>query len=282
MKKLILFLLLAVGITKLLASDSTLIPYLSQTDYSDGSKSDSTIGGLYYRYSTATHTYELGFEKIALKFNDSNTSDLKQDDITFVYSYQMDKNYKLKTGLHYILSNESYINKTTIFLLGLGYIEKKSFKLGANLAISLYSSSALASKIIQLKPYYGFTYGERNSVMGKFYTKFNMYIIHPKEITTSLKHTYYSYELELNHSKGNFTNKVSGWIGEQLYALRDNGFTVYNLNEEHNGGFSISSRYSINSDIGLKLAYVYEDFNEIGSTTATIMNRIVLSCDVNF
>ncbi|MBU1657935.1 hypothetical protein KKG72_02655 [bacterium] len=280
-KTLFLIFCLACGTINLYAYEAVIIPFVANSEYQDSEKDSALHGGFYSKLSDSKNSVELSYERLNLNYSTPKKM-LLQDDVTFNYSHILSKNYTLNGGFHYIHTNERQSNKVQSYFLGLKYFNKNNFDIGADVCYSLYNSYSLAESILQLKPYFGFHFGENSSIMGHFYTKISYYLMHPKNTTTSLEHNYNSYEIDIQHSLGNFTNNLQAWSGKQLYAVKDSGFTLYNLNEEHNGGYSFSSKYRLSKKLGIKAAYVYEDFSEFGTNGSSTMSRYILSCEYNF
>lgn len=282
MKSIILFLL--IGVSIFADSKVTIVPYIGFGSYdSDISDSDNLVG-LYSIIKDADHSIELSIESKNLDYNDK--SKLNQINLAGSYKKFLDKTTKFNTLLHYI-SNNGTSDKTFIALVGADKKYQNKLVLGLQVAYSIYNSDTLTKEIIQIKPSLKFNYGRADSKWGIIRPKISFYYIEPISQNATLESSYFSTELGLTHAKGSFISSISIWFGEQLYAVRDNGFTIYNLNELHTKGFILSSRYRVDNDLGVKLSYSSEDYktydssHTLGDEDETI-NRLLLVADFTF
>jgi len=278
----ILISLLLFTITHLFAADITLVPYLVKSSYDGVSKDSSMIGGVYSKYKTADYTVELSYENMKLDYNSTSTlKTIKQDDFTVAYSQLLSSTKKIKGTVHYILSNNTQSDKAKVYYMDFQHFKKNRFNVGLEIAYSRYDTSAIADDIRQARLYYGSSFGDYKSTMGKFIATIGVTLISPKytDSNSSLESSYSSYDLSLTQYKGKFINKLSWWAGDQLYAVKDSAFTVYNLNELHDTGLSLSTRYSLNSNSGVSLSYLRDSFLDLDVNKKDTMERIMLSFD---
>ncbi len=275
-----LFFSSAVGI--LWANNLTVVPYLATANYKDSFKSDALLGGIYAKLKVKKRSYEFAYENTTINFK-NNTSAIKKSDFTFLYSQPLNNHYKAKLGIHLTLSNNTSGDDVQAYFTGVEYFQANSFALGIDAYYSFYSQSDLGKEVLQLKPYYSFEFSEYNSLMGKFFVKFNYYYINFMQKTkNSLNRSYISYGLEINHHKNNFLTTLKAWSGKQVYAIRDNGFTLYNLYEKHKGGWSLSSRYTLSRDFSLRASYINEVYSNIGTSSLSYTDTYLLSGEVKF
>ncbi len=283
MKRIILFLLLSLSVFA--DSRITIVPYLGSGSYNSSLTDKDTLIGLYSIMKEDTHSVELSIESKNMNYADG--SKLNQINLTGSYKTTLDKSINVNTLLHYI-SNNQESDGTLITLLEAENTYKKNLVLGVQVAYSFYNENTLAKNMLQIKPSIKFNYGRRDSKWGTIHPKISFYYIKPLSTNKTLESSYFSTELGFTHAKGSFISTASIWFGEQVYAVRDNGFTIYNLNELHNSGYRLSSRYSINKDLGVKLSYSNEDYKTFNLTTDTLgseeesINRILLVADFSF
>ena len=305
MNKIVLFLFLIFNINLNLFAESTvtIVPYISSANYDINSVADANatdtntttdtnssinsrgaiksdiLIGLYSIIDDNYQTIEFSLELKKLTYQ--NNDKLTQINLASSYKKYLTKNFKLNTLLHYI-SNNIESDGTTIALVGVNYIKSSRLKLNLQAAYSIYNSESLANKILQIKPTASFTYGHKNSNWGILYPEISLYYIKPYSENVTLDSSYYSTELSLTHVKESFRTKLSYWVGKQLYAVRDNGFTIYNLNEIHNSGTSLSFQYKIDNSLGIKASYTSEYYTRIGSTDEEYMDRILFLANFSF
>ncbi|MEA2100641.1 MAG: hypothetical protein U9P72_10990 [Campylobacterota bacterium] len=278
MKIIITFLLLT--LTNLIALDITLIPYMAHTSYQDSSKQNSSINGFYTNFKEPSYSVELNYENKSLDYNSSDKK-LKQTDYTVAYSYLIDDNYRLKTAYHQLSSNAEKSSKAKIYFAGLQYFKKNRFDLGVDISYSSYDKTALATDIYQAKPYFGITFGDYKSTMGKYVVKINTNLFYPKggDSNSTYVNNSSSYSISIKQFKGDFHNMISAYKGEELFAVKDNGFSVNNQNELYTTGYTISTRYTIDEDMGLKLSYTNEIFRDIDIEIESKLQRYLVLFD---
>ena len=85
------------------------------------------------------------------------------------------------------------------------------------------------------------------------------YINTDKEVSGTGKEDFYSLETRLGMDRDRIGLGVFGWTGEQAFAVRQEGFSVYNLNERHFGGYGgeIRCRVSPHSQATVRIADEY-------------------------
>ena len=287
--------LLLIAFTNLLALDATFVPYAAESRYEGVTKDKSSITGLHTKFFTSDYSIELSYENTDFEYinqdDDNSTADsnsttdkLKQTDLAISYSQLISKNYKINAGAHYITGDNNESHDAKVYFLGLKYFKKNRFDIGADLAYSTYDNNATADDVRQIRVYAGMTFGNYKSKMGKFITKVGATMIYPQytDSNSTLKSRYSSYDLTVTQLKGAFINKLSWWSGKQMYAVKDRGFTVYNLNELHETGLTISSRYTIDKDMGLMLSYTKEQFIDLDVNQDDSMERLLVSFDYTF
>ena len=258
----------------------TLVPYMEKSNYKNNYKQSSNVNGFYTKFSTKQYSIELNYEKTSLDYN-STFSDYTQSDYTLAYSLYLDKNYRLKTAYHLMSGDSNKKTSAEIYLIGLQYLKKGNFDLGVDLAYSNYSKSKLVNNVSQANTYARVTFGDYKSLMGKYILKVDATFIHPKSIdsNSTLLSSYTSYGVSLKQFKGDFTNSIGAWSGEQIYASKDNGLTLYSLDELYNSSYYISSRYSVTKNLGVTLSYKHENFKDLDTTKDDTLQRYLLSLD---
>ncbi len=282
-KAFFLFFVFGSIVSNLLAANFVVVPYVALMDYKDTYKSDALLGGVYAKYSTPTKDYEFAYENTTINSKSTTLQDIKKSDYSFLYSHTLNNNYKVRGGIHLVISNNTTGDDVQSYFGGIEYFQKQHFSLGFDAYYSLYAQSELGKEVLQLKPYYGFKFGEYGSTMGAFSAKLSYYHIYfMQKSKATLNRSYLSYEVEINHHKGDFYTKLKAWTGKQVYAIRDNGFTLYNLYEKHKGGWSLSSKYALNDRLGLRASYINEVYSNIGTSSLSYTNTYLLSGEYSF
>ena len=289
MKKIVLVLLLSItllSITLFADTKITIVPYISSATYDSNLTDKDILSGIYTHIKNDAQTLEFSIESKKLTYtNTSNIDKLNQLDFTIAYATPIDNEINIYTLLHYI-SNDAKSNKAKIFLLDITKKYNNNMNLNLELAYSFYNQNTLAQRIIQVKPSLKLKYGHINSKWGVLHPKISFYYIEPSGENITLQKSYFSSEFALTHIKGSFVTSMNIWFGEQINAVRDRGFSVYNLDELHTHGYLISSRYKYSNDLGLKLSYTGETYKTYTSavlgTSDEIQKRILLIADFTF
>ena len=272
--------LLLLAFTQLLAFDITLAPYMTKANYKDASKDSSSTNGFYTKFKSPEYSIALNYETTTLDYN-ATTSQLKQNDYTISYSQKISNNYNINALYHKISTSGEKDFSADIYLLDTQFYKTNKFTTGISLAYSSYGSDALAKNVYQAKAYASTYFGDYKSTMGKYLIKADATIISPdgEDTNSTLNTQYTSISLTIKQYKGDFINTVSGWMGDRIYAVEDNGFTVYNLNELHSSGFYLSSRYAITRNMGVQLSYTGERFKDLDVNMNDSMQKYLLSLD---
>ncbi len=175
-------------------------------------------------------------------------NDLDQTDFTFVYTNinQLLRNHIFKFGFHYINSDDELTDQGKILYFQASYYRPYSWNAGVELAYSIYDNSSIDLNVVQVRPHFGLYFG----FLGKrFYTESRLYYIHTDEtIGTSLKN-YYSFEQMLSTFVGKADFMLSGWVGQQIFAVKNEGFVVYNLADKYLGGVTFEAGYKLTENL---------------------------------
>ena len=115
--------------------------------------------------------------------------------------------------------------------------------------------------------------------MGKFHTKLMYDIIYINGSNQALEDSYSSYTIRVEKNTKYFDNTLQYWFGKQLYSVRNNGLTVYNLGDIHSGGIIFSTKYKYDKEKNFKFSFINEDFKTFGATTESNLNRFLFSAN---
>ncbi len=246
----------------LLQAQSTFYPFLSYTSYRGGSFKDADMAaGIYANISHDTHIFKLGLEckDTAHKENNSSSFDNFQTNLIAGYTTEIADKIFLDATAHLILSDLYQADTNQIYLIGLSYKKLASFLFGLDTAYALYNAYSLVDNVTQISPYFGFWYGKTNSLMGHIFTKVTYNYTKPSGANVVLSKTYNNGELFIQQFTTHFINSLAFSFGKNINLVKDKGFSVYNANEIHDRGLTVSSEYKINPDTNIKLSYVYEE-----------------------
>ena len=284
MKKLILSM---IAISALASADvKTVLPYYGTINYDNSSnkslKDSSKFGGFYTSIGNLGYLFELGYNYLDTKYKDPKISNLKQHDLTMMYSKYY-PTYMIKSGFHYINNNE----KTAFRDLGNGIVgilgvSRYTFKpkskttYGLDLYYSHYGSAhndrTLAEiktiNIAQFTPY--LTYGETisSSMSNVFTFKTNFIYSHSYKDTS-----YVSYEFSdtLIENKAYLTLSYLG--GDFRSGVKDNGFSVYNTKDLYSRSYQAKLGYHFSKKLDASVTYTSNLYKEYDAKTLKLMPR---------
>nr|VFJ68145.1 MAG: hypothetical protein BECKFW1821B_GA0114236_11408 [Candidatus Kentron sp. FW] len=234
-------------------------------------RQESNITGLYGALRTESGiVWEGGVERTRLRYDSG--FELEQRDVTLRFTYPGQNNLSYHLGVHDI-SSDYQPDEGVVLFAGLVRHYPYDKYYGATLHHSHYPHSDV--RVWQAVPNVG-KYFQAPFGAGTFLLDGKLYLI-----TTDIhreKNTYLSVEGNISWFYYPFDLSLGVWDGTQSFAVRDGGFTVYNLPEKHKGGVDFQAGYAIgkNTRLGLGIARekVIEDFSWLDVDITTY--RIVL------
>ncbi len=211
---------------------------------------------------------------------ESPYDDLDQTDFTLAYNRTglFHPSLSLRLGFHYISTDDNLTDQGWIFFGDLTYLLPYNWNTGLEIAYSRYHEE-IDLDVFQLSPHIGYFLDLSGR---KLYLEARGYYIHVDEtrlLGTSLEN-YYSLEATVSYTQGPWTFKASGWIGQQMFAVKQAGFVVYNLTEKYHGGLrgEISHRRQ-NRTCGLILEWA--PYREVESSYQNV-NLWILTAFIGF
>lgn len=210
---------------------------------------------------------------------ESGYSDLDQTDYTLAYTNtgSLHPNLSLRLGGHYISTDDDLTDKGLILFTDLTYFVPWKWNAGLEFFYSNYDEM-VDLDVFQISPHAGkfFYFGKRS-----LYLEARGYYIHIDEdekIGLSMKN-YYSFELSGTCTRGPWSVKLSGWVGQQIFAVKNSGFVVYNLTEKHRGGASMEVTYRFNNYV-LGLTGTWNTYKEVESDKS--VNQAIITGFIGF
>lgn len=253
----------------------SLVPYAGYADYQhSATKRHATLGGLYgsLGYTTA-HLVEAEVDYMDIAREGINA--LNQWDTTLVYSNFSLANWKLRLGGHYIATNDRPTDSAWVVFAGADYYVPYAWDLGLDAYSTQYPNYTPSLEVLELTPHWGVTmlkgsdYSVRNELKG--------YWIHLANRIPGDRTNYFSAEDKVSYYCGAWTLATFGWVGQQVFAVRGDGFTVYNLAETHRGGYGLEASYAFTKSLSVTLRASQEFFREQGRTqNATATTGLVM------
>jgi len=181
---------------------------------------------------------------------------LDQKEFTLVYSKYFD-NYIARIGFHYIDSANKVVDETSTYIFGLRY-KKSAIDYGIDFYYSDYKNNLSNLKVYQLSPYYKFNFWQK-SKFGNFSLKTTYNFISPDSDDTSINDKH-SLGIELENSYNQFTTTLETVFGKEMFAIKDNGFTIFEQQNLYKNSYSIALKYDINKHEYIKVKALTQKF----------------------
>jgi len=237
----------------------TLLPYYSYTHYSDQIKKNSNTVGYIASLYNNPHLLELSASYSNILYK-GNYPLYEQTEITTIYSYFLNKKFKLKGGLHFVASDFRATNEGLATLIsGLDYqFQKNSF--GAELFRSQYKHyKPKPLTIWQVHPYFAHT-------IANFGLNVDYNYIHAEnsKLYKGILSNYHSSGLKVTKHSDKWITSIGGWVGKRAFALEDGGFTLYNLSQIYTSGLSTEVKYHIQKGANIALKYSRKNYKNSG------------------
>ncbi len=227
--------------------------YATYINFSDSSiRDDGWAATAYFNFSKDLHnSLEVACSKTFIDYIE--TSDLNQLDFTIVYNNinQFVKNHIFRFGFHYIISDDKLTDKGKIFHFKVTYFRYNNWNIGTELDYSNYKANSDIS-VFQIRPNFGFYF---SAFQKRFYTESRFYYILEREKDTN---NYYSFEQLFSLYIGRINFLLSGWLGKQIFAVKNDGFVVYNLSDHYLRGFLFETGYKLTRNIYTSIDFNYQ------------------------
>lgn len=188
---------------------------------------------------------------------------LQQWDAAFAYANYSIPQLKLRAGLHWINSQDPFTDQGLAVFGGAEYYQADRWALGGEVYYSDYPKFQNHLNVFQLTPHAGLTlwrgatFTLRNDVRG--------YWIHLNQDTFGPR-DHFSIEDRLTLDWRRWTFTGFGWGGEQLFAVRNDGFAMFNLGELHRAGYGAQVRYALNDHLSATVSVSREHFRDLAVT----------------
>ena len=246
------------------------MPYYSDLQYGQGSVKDrGHVAGFYGYASTTFDMVEVGIESTAIDFRSG--FQYHQEDYTFVWNNYSIKNFRWRAGVHYINSNSAPIDGGVIGILGAHFFQDR-WEGGSDFYVSNYENFAPAVTVMEISPHIVFPYGPAKGELRGYY-------IHVDRDLGLGKRDFFSIEARISQDFGKFHTGAYGWGGEQTFAVRNDGFLVYNLTEKHRAGYGVEVGYKFTDHTkitGRGGQELFSDFNTQSKTQQTFLSLLLL------
>lgn len=274
-------------VTMAVAAATTAASAQSRTDvlvhatalgYVDSQAKDAGwVAGFYATHGWAwRHLVEVGATRTAIDYLDG--VELRQSDAAIAYSW-FGASGSARAGVHVVSSTDPLTDGGVVLFGGASRYRVGAWSAGAEGAFSSYADYQGGLRVFQVAPSAGFIasdpLGER--VLGA--TLRGYYIRTSADVGLGSR-DFLSGEASVSWTLKSVTVSGYAWAGEQAFAVRGGGFTVYNIAELHTGGFGGGVRWVASRRAAVSVGYAMERFEDAG-----LANRAwtrVVSASVGF
>jgi hypothetical protein len=190
---------------------------------------------------------------------------LRQTDVAAAYGYY-GASGAVRAGAHLVSGNDPLSDGGFVLFAGASRYRVGAWSAGAEGAFSSYREYDGGLQVLQVAPSVGFTRtaGEGRHLVG---ATLKGYWIRPSEDVGLESDQFLSGEASLSITSGRLTLSGYAWAGEQAFAVRSGGFTVFNLAELHTGGFGGGLRWVLSPRSALSAGYYRERLQDMGLTS---------------
>lgn len=235
------------------------------------------VGGYGYLGLGRRHGFEASLARTHIGYVDSTKLD--QTDVTAAYAYFGDK-VRWRLGGHLVNSDDSLTNRTPVLFGGVALYRPYNWSLGVDASYSDYAHYLVPLHVVQISPALSWTLGEAARLRYLFVEVKGHYIRLSQDIGIG-EMDLFSMESSVSFIQDGWVVSAFLWSGEQIFAVRTSGFTVFNLPEKHTGGYGGSVKRLLNEHASLTLSVHHEQFRDIGYSEDVSLLLIQLSCGVS-
>ncbi len=281
MKKIKLILVVLTFVSSLHSQNTfDVVPYYVPIFYSDSEfRENSFVVGSYFGYQAGINDkFEAAVDYSQLKY--INDVSFDQYDFTFIYKNFSIREWELKLGGHYIKADDAQSDGSFALIGGLHRYRFNKFRFGLDTYYSFYNNYSPELKIFQITPALRLTFAK--SRLQGIYLESKVYYILLNEQLTFDSDAMLSFEQSVTYYTPKYSLKFYGWIGEQLFALRENGFVMNNVVELHKGGLGSTLTFFPSEKFSVKFGGSLEFFEDIGLTNEAKAVKLILGLGKSF
>ncbi|HEC85571.1 MAG: hypothetical protein DRR19_17410 [Candidatus Parabeggiatoa sp. nov. 1] len=230
-----------------------LLIYYAPIDYRDSTyRDEGKITGIYGAFRPEPgYVWEGAVENINLSYQ--SLDDLDQTDITLAFTRQKQNRHAYRMGFHSISTTHIETDSSVTWFAGFNRYHPYDDLYGGTLYYTRHPDSD--RQVWQFVPKVQKYLGDIITT-GTFLIEGKLNLINVLEEGNS--DTYFSAEGDITWYYRSFQLMVGAWAGEQIYAVRNDGFTVYNLPYKHTGGFKFQAGYAVTNNTSIKLGIAQE------------------------
>lgn len=206
--------------------------------------------------------------------------DLEQWDYTFIYSNYSIPNWRVRVGGHYITDDADFTDDSYTTITGLHYYVANEWDAGLDFYYSRYSDYDPDLSVYQLSPHIGGNLwrNEHVTLRGDL---IGHYIYLDEKVGLG-ERAFHSVEGRLSLIGKRWSCGIFGWRGEQAFAVRNYGLTVYNLPEKHTSGYGGDVKLRLTDHVAVTLRAARENFEDFWFRTDTHSTKTMVLLSISF
>ncbi len=293
MKKIMVILVLLMSVKSYAAT--TFIGYGSYINYADDPvKSSGYSLTNYISSGNLVHNFEFGINYSKINLLEPTLVESKNEYVTsytmwnFTEAYSnwggWIKNMAFRVGFHYMSSkDDDFSDRGKIVFGDITYFIPYKFYLGTEGITSQYTTPDGDLRVFQITPHINFR-AFFSIVYGSLYMGGKAYIIalnNPQYVNIR-GYTHYSYEGWLTYHYGDFSTTLSLWSGDQIFAVKNGGFVVYNLAENFTSGSTLNINYKSPGGVIAGITGELNRYNSLEDYTGRNLSQIVITGYIGF
>jgi hypothetical protein len=151
---------------------------------------------------------------------------------------------------------------------------------GVGLYYSTYSNT-VNFDVLQVTPHATFRLFSdyRRGALYTDITGYGIFVSDEEKIGLS-DDSYYSIDVDLRYYYGELDFKLGGWLGKQVFAVKNSGFVVYNLKEKYKGGVYGEVGYTFKNGLRVSLNIDYARYKEVDTNDSA--NQTVATFSIGY
>ena len=215
-------------------------------------------------------------------------SDIDQTDFTIRFSDvgQLAPNYSFNMGFHYIDTDDDTTDQGKVFFGDATYFVPDIWDAGVQAAYSLYYDTRNDLSVIQIAPHIGCFLGKNPE--NRLYFESKLFFIHTTDDVRigNVNHLgddeFLSFQQSVTYTHDSFYAKVYGWAGEQIFAVKNSGFVVYNLSDKYKGGIGMDAGYLMKNGWQISLHISREKLKHVGFSDSAKVRAATINIGKKF
>ena len=225
------------------------------------------------------HLFEAGVDYLDIVNN--GLPDLHQVEATAAYSYFGLPQLKLRLGGHYIATDDGPTDGGWVMFGGVDWFAGSRWSLGLDGCFSRYPDFSSLLDVVQVTPRLsvGLAQGSDWALRGDLK---GYWIRLSRELPGVDGEDFFSGEGRLSLFWGRWSLAGFGWAGRQSFAVRNNGYTVYDLAGEYTSGYGAEIKCALGKHVEVGLRFQREQFLELYSNASAAENVFLATIGLAF